>query len=59
MLVSQGWNVYGTSRKAKEGEASPKDGGHMVCMDVTDEKSVKDAIGLGYRKSGKTGCAYK
>ena len=37
-LIEDGWTVYGTSRKSKQGEAEPKDGGYMLYMDVTDER---------------------
>ena len=52
-LVKDGWTAYGTSRKIVRGEASPKDGGYMLYMDVTDEGSVAEAIEIIAQKEGR------
>lgn len=51
VLSSKGHRVFGTSRSAVSG--SVNDGFEMIAMDVTNEKSVIDAVEFIKRKAGK------
>lgn len=51
-FVKNGWNVYGTSRKIKQGSIEEVDGGKMLYLDVIDEKTISDAIKLIKENSG-------
>lgn len=52
-LISEGWKVYGTSREIERGSVAEKSGGKMICMEVTDENSVQDAIDMIKQKEGR------
>ncbi len=49
-LLSKGFTVYGTSRKAKFGDIRDKI--MMIPLDVTDEESIKQAVEYIYQKEG-------
>ena len=50
LLTKRGFTVYGTSRKPKQAEI---DGYRMVALDVTDEGSIKKAVGDIIQKEGR------
>jgi len=49
-LVSQGYTVYGSSRKANYGDVI--DDIHMLPIDVTDEDTITKAVNYIYEKEG-------
>ena len=52
-LCLEGWTVYGTSRKVEKGSVKQENGGRMTYMDVTDEASVKESIGIIMAAEGR------
>ena len=53
MLVKNGWSVYGTSRKIKSGSIVDLNGGKMIKLDIKDAQSIKDAVSLIKKDTGK------
>ncbi len=51
-LVSEGWSVYGTSRKIGRGSVKETDGGKMIFMEVTNEQSIKEAVEIIEQNEG-------
>lgn len=52
-LLSRGYRVYGTSRRAAPLPAEPGAGLRMVAMDVTSEDSVRQAVDLVLAREGR------
>jgi NAD(P)-dependent dehydrogenase (short-subunit alcohol dehydrogenase family) len=53
MLASQGWTVYGTSRKIPKDIVEAAGEINMISLDVTDPESVKYAVDLVLKREGK------
>ncbi len=43
-LVRGGWNVYATARRTETIKDLAESGGHVLALDVTDEKSMRAAV---------------
>ena len=52
-LIAKGWTVYGTSRKIEKGSVKKENGGSMIYMNVTDDLSVKEAVGIIKKAEGR------
>lgn len=52
-MAKDGWLVYGTSRSGANGAVDCRDGVRMICMDVTDEASVQQAVALLIESEGR------
>ena len=57
-LLKKGYVVYGAARRVKKMEDIKRAGGHVLHMDVTDEKSVNDGVSKIINEEGKIDIVY-
>lgn len=57
-LLKKGYTVYGAARRVEKMKDIEKAGGHILHMDVTDDKSVNDGVEQIISKHGKIDIVY-